>query len=100
MATAADNQSRHDEITILARVLAKEHGKLPAKMARYILTLEFSDDDKARMHELAVRNQADGLTAGEQDELLAYAKAGDLLGILKSKARRALDIQLKKPTRS
>ena len=59
-------------------------------MARYVPGLGFSDRDKARMHDLAVRNQEDALDAGEKDELLAFAKAGSLLSILKSKARRSL----------
>jgi hypothetical protein len=42
------------------------------------------------MHDLAVRNQSGALSAAEKEELLGYAKAGCLLGILHSKARRAL----------
>lgn len=51
-------------------------------MARFPLRIGFSAADKARMHDLAVRNQTDGLSASEKDELLAYAKAGTLLSIL------------------
>jgi hypothetical protein len=78
------------EVAILARVLGNEEGGRPPDMARYVLTLGFGDRDKARMHDLAVRNQAGALTDAERDELFAYAKAGTLLSILKSKARRAL----------
>jgi hypothetical protein len=52
------------------------------------------------MHDLAVRNQDDALSAAEKKELFAYCKAGSLLGILKSKARRALKNQPRKRTRS
>ena len=52
------------------------------------------------MHDLAVRNQQDALSAAEKEELLAYAKAGTLLSILKSKARRALKLKPKKQTTS
>lgn len=45
------------------------------------------------MHDLAVRNQEDALSAAEKEELLALVKAGDLLAILKSKARRTLGIK-------
>jgi hypothetical protein len=44
---------------------------------------------------LAVRNQNDDLSAEERRELLAYGKAGTLLSILKSKARRTLRIKPK-----
>jgi hypothetical protein len=88
------------EVTILARVLGKEHGKLSAEMARHILDLGFSDRDKARMHELIRRNQDDALSPAEKQELLAFGKAGDLLSILKSRARRTLKIKAPKRTRS
>ncbi|HZT80435.1 MAG TPA: hypothetical protein VFA26_09440 [Gemmataceae bacterium] len=78
------------EVAILARVLANGEGQFPPPLARYLLTLGFSDRDKARMHELAVRNQKDMLDPAEKEELFAYAKAGTVLSILKSKARRAL----------
>jgi hypothetical protein len=90
MPTTAANQTDSSEVTILARVLANEEGKLPPEMARYLLTLGFNDSDKARMHDLAVRNQEDRLSPAEKEELAAFAKAGTLLSILKSRARRAL----------
>jgi hypothetical protein len=62
-------------------------------MARYLLNLGFGDEDKARMHDLAVRNQDDALSPAEKEELFAYAKAGTLLSILKSRARRALRLR-------
>jgi hypothetical protein len=37
-----------------------------------------------------VRNQDDALSPAEKEELFAYAKAGTLLSILKSRARRVL----------
>ena len=56
-------------------------------MARYVLNLGFSDEDKARMHDLAVRNQDDDLSPEEKDEMFAYEKAGTILSILKARAR-------------
>jgi hypothetical protein len=99
MHTTTDHAA-HSEISILARILGNDHDKLPVPMARYILKLGFSDADKARMHDLAVRNQEDTLDAAEKEELFAYAKAGTLLSILKSKARMALKIKPKKRTPS
>jgi hypothetical protein len=86
------------EVAILARILGNEHGQLPAEQARYILTLGFSESDKARMHDLAVRNQDDDLSPAEKEELFAFGKAGDLLSILKSKARRTLGVKARKRT--
>jgi hypothetical protein len=87
-------QAGENEVTILARVLGNDRGELAPEMARHFLELGFSDRNKARMHDLAVRNQDDALSAAEKDELVAFAKAGTLLSILKSKARRALGINL------
>ena len=70
------------------------------EMARQILGLDFSEGDKARMHDLVVRNQDDALSPSEKEELLAFGKAGDLLAILKSKARRTLGIKLETQTAS
>ncbi len=98
--STASTRSTESEVTILARVLGNERGQLPRDLARYIVELGFSDRDKARMHDLAVRNQADALTPAEKDEMSAFGKAGDLLAILKSKARRALGVKPKKRTAS
>jgi hypothetical protein len=48
------------------------------------------------MHDLVVRNQDDALTPAGKEELFAFGKAGDLLAILKSKARRVLGVEPKK----
>ena len=45
------------------------------------------------MHDLVVRNQSDSLSPSEKEELAAFGKAGDLLAILKSQARRTLGIK-------
>jgi hypothetical protein len=99
MSTPA-NHAPPNEAAIFARVLGNERGALRRDLARYILTLGFSEQDKARMHDLAVRNQEDALSPAEKEELFAYAKAGTLLSILQAKARRALGIKLKKRTAS
>lgn len=97
MQTVID-QTTEDEVTILARVLGNGKGQLPVEVARYILDLGFSDRDKLRMRELASRNQTDALPSSEKQELFGYAKAGSLLSILKSKARRTLKIKASRRT--
>lgn len=89
-----------NEVSILARIFDDDRGLLPLELARSIVDVEFSERDRARMHDLAVRNQADALSAAEKEELYAFAKAGTLLGILKSKARRTLNITPKRCTDS
>src|SRR5262249_3092344 len=98
--STATTHNRENEVTILARFLGNGDGQLPKDVARYILDLHVSERDKARMHDLAVRNQDDALTAAEKDEMHAYGKATTLLSILKAKARRTLGIKLKTRTDS
>jgi hypothetical protein len=90
---SAPTHTTENEVSILARVLGGETGELPGDLARYILNLTFNERDKARMHDLIVRNQADALSPAEKEELFAFGKAGDLLAILKSKARRTLGVK-------
>ena len=54
-----------NEVTILARVFDDARGLLLCDLARLILDVEFSERDKVRMHDLAVRNQADAPAGGE-----------------------------------
>jgi hypothetical protein len=78
------------EAAIFSRVFTDGRQGLTPEMARHILALEFSDDDKARMHELAVKNQEGHISPEELRDLDSYLKVADLLGILQSKARKLL----------
>ena len=91
--TTATPHAGENEVTILARILGNENGQLPQDLARYILGLNVSERDKARMHDLAARNQDDGLTPAEKEEMFAFGKATTLLSLLKSKARRTVGIK-------
>jgi hypothetical protein len=90
MGPASSDRSSSSEITILARILGNEEGPLSLAMARHLLTVGFSERDKARMNDLSARNMEGTLLPAEKDELLAYIKAGSLLAMLKAKARRVL----------
>lgn len=81
---------RASEIAIFARLLEADHGRMRRDLAHYILGLGFNDEDQRRMRDLAARNQEGALSADEQDELRNYVKAGHLLALLHSRARRAL----------
>ena len=75
---------------ILSRILAGGSNGLSPEVARHFLSVTFSDADKALMHELAVKNREGTISAEELQDLDNYIKAGDLLAMLKSKARLAL----------
>jgi hypothetical protein len=89
-ASQAIEDDRTSEIAIFARLIKMDDGDLSRELARYILTLGFGEEDQARMHELAEKNQEGALAPEEQEELQNYIKAGHLLALLHSKARRSL----------
>ncbi len=78
------------EVAILSRVIEPANGTLSAAVARTWLKLQFTDPDRARMHELALKAQDGTLTLLERADLDAYRRAGRLLDMMHSKARRSL----------
>lgn len=69
--------------------MSSNHG-LSSGLARTLLDLKFSEKERERMHELAMKNQEGKLSKQEGEELDNYVKVGDLLAILQSKARKLL----------
>ena len=90
MSTAEMYGGATSEVAILGRLFLNGKAALTPQRARYLLELEFSDADKERMGDLAMKNQEGLLSDAEREELVGYAKAGCLLGILQSRARRAV----------
>src|SRR5262245_59251423 len=82
---------RTSEAAIFGRLIRVDHGNLPQQLARYILTLGFDETDQVRMSDLAARNQDGSLSPEEKEELMNYVKAGHLLALLHSKARKSLN---------
>ena len=78
------------EAAIFARVWEGTAGRMSFPIARHILKLRFSIDDKDRMHELLERNRAGTLSEQELEELDNFVKVADLLAILQSKSRKLL----------
>ena len=63
---------------------------LSVEAAQSLLQIEFPKEDKERMHELAAKARDGSLSATEQEEIRTYEQVGNLLGVLKSKARQRL----------
>jgi hypothetical protein len=82
--------SATSEAAILTRVIEPDKPTFSPESARDILALDFSPDDKERMHQLSVKAQDGTLTADEEDAITNYERVGHLLNILQSKARRSL----------
>lgn len=77
-------------IAIFSRLLKLDEGDMSPLLARYVLTLGFAETDQARMSDLAARNQQTKLSRPEREELDNYVRAGHLLALLHSNARKSL----------
>ncbi len=78
------------EAAILVRVFGADGGDLTPEVARYFLATDFPAKDRERLDALAERARHGTLTAAEREELDHYCHIGDLLALMKSKARLAL----------
>lgn len=83
----------HDA-AILERLVVPDERRLSASAAKALLLLAFSPSDKECMRSLAAKARAGVLSDDEQAQVEAYSRIGSLLGIVKSKARRALKRRL------
>ncbi len=86
MVTATANS----EAVIFARMIDAESTQLSIDGARSLLSIDFSADDRTRMHELAQKAQAGELSAEDEQELANYRDLGNVLAIMHSRARRVL----------
>jgi hypothetical protein len=78
------------EADIVSRVIDQSNPTMTPEAAMAILKLRYSEDDHARMAELAAKSNEGRLTEDERIELQSYVQAGDFLSLLKSKARSSL----------
>lgn len=78
------------EAAILSRVIEAKNPTLSPEAAKALLELDFTEEDRKRMHELAVKNQQGNLSAEDEHELDSYVRVGRLLDLLSAKARTSL----------
>jgi hypothetical protein len=78
------------EVAILSRMIDADKPTFSPEAARDILALDFTQADKDRMRQLSAKARRGTLTGDEQAEINNYERAGHVLGILQSKARRSL----------
>ncbi len=78
------------EAAIWTRVIHRD-GEISPATARALLKLEFDEQDRQRMHDLARKVQENRLTPAEEHEIDHFERVGSLLAILKSQARKVLN---------
>jgi hypothetical protein len=81
----------NSEAAILARLIEIGQEELPRGAAEYLLSIRFGERDAARMNELSELARQGKLTEAEQLELDSYLHVGNLLAVMQSKGRRALE---------
>ena len=82
------------EAAIWERII-HPHGAMSREEAKRIVKLEFSADERQRMHELAERNRAGTIAPGEDEELDHFCRVGNTLSLMKSRARQVLKSRLR-----
>jgi hypothetical protein len=78
------------EAAIVGRLIKPDHGDFSPETARELLSLQFGEEDQARMRELSLKAQDGTLTAPEQADVETYRRVGYWLGVLWSRARLSL----------
>jgi len=79
------------EAAIWARLIESQNCELAPEAAKYLLTLHFSDEDQARVQDLAGRSQEGTLSEDEAREFDSYLHIGNLLAVMQSKARLVIE---------
>jgi hypothetical protein len=80
----------NNQTEILARALDRRKGALSLDVARFIDSLELSEDDERRMNELAAKAAQGRLSEAEEAELEEFRRFGRLMEMLKLKSRNVL----------
>ena len=75
---------------LLLRVFDLPRRGMNRALAEGILSLDFPEEDAARIEELNVKANTGNLTEAEESELEAYVNVNDLLAYWQSKARQTL----------
>jgi len=78
------------EADIWARLVRVQDDALSADVARFLLSIDFAEEDEERMQELADHSSAGTLTNQDRAELDGYLHIANFLAVLQSKARVAL----------
>lgn len=83
------------ELTIWELILRPHFGAMTPETAKTILGFSIPENERARMKTLLAKAKAGTLSREESLDLDEYERAGNLLSVLKAKARRVL--KSKKP---
>lgn len=86
MASAATET--RDDLKLFLRLWDRQ--QLTPALAKHVLKLNFSANDRRRMKALAEENRAGAISPADLHELDSFVRVGTIISILKSRARRLL----------
>lgn len=78
------------ETAILERMIEPQETDLAPEAARFMLSLDFAEEDHARMAALSDKASDGTLSPDEQRELDSYLHVSDFVAFMQSKARLSL----------
>lgn len=78
------------EPVIWARLILSPKAPLAPEAARYLLSIDFSEADQARIQELMDKSNEGALVPEEKAELDGYVNIANVLSVMHSQARVAL----------
>ena len=78
------------EAAIWERIIRPDGGEMSKDTARAILRFTISDDDRESMNAMLAKAKAGRISPAEELELDEFERCGNVLSILKAKARRIL----------
>lgn len=81
----------NSEAAILSRLIDMRAVAMTPAAAEFLLTIQFPEDDLARMNQLSDLAQQGTLTSAQQVELDSYIHVSNLLALMQSRARRLLN---------
>ena len=78
------------EAEILSKIVGPQKASLSAPAAKSLLKLRFTSAQERRMRELAEKNSDGTITGSERNEMEDFARVGNFLSLIQSKARLSL----------
>jgi hypothetical protein len=79
------------EFTIWENILRPRFGKMSPETAKALLDFSIPEAERARMKMLLAKAKAGTITREESLDLDEYERAGNMMSVLKAKARRILN---------
>jgi hypothetical protein len=81
-----------NQVEVLARSIDRTGERMAPDVAKFLLDLQLSDDDRRTLDGLAEKARLGTLTLAEQADLDEFRRVGRLVELMKTKARVAMKV--------